>query len=48
MKTPYKWRKGYTVLQYIKWLRLTNKVDPEYISDEEWDRLYDKFLNLNH
>lgn len=52
---PRGWRKGQTVFNFLEWLlkfgyapanQNQRLADPFHLSDEEWDKMYQQFLNL--
>lgn len=58
MKTPKGWRKGQTIYNFLEWLTWnksapvanpsnTSMADPFHLSDEEWNKLYQEFLEIH-
>ena len=54
---PTGWRKGQTIFNFLEWLRTKKNMvstqnnrmaDPFHISDEDWDKYYEEFLNEKH
>lgn len=57
MIRPKGWRKGQTIFNFLSWLKENHKVstiaerqndmiDPYYIEDKDWDRLFKDFLKV--
>lgn len=47
IKRPKGWRKGQTIVNFLEWLETYFKIDPFYMSDEDWDKFYKVFLALH-